>query len=135
MEDAAELMVRHEISGAPVIDELGRCVGILSGYDFAVRERAGCGKTEPPRRQAEHVLVRNQPNEPYHIEDVREDMVRNYMTSAVQTIDISATLMQAARAMCGAHVHRLIVLDDRGRPAGIVSSLDVVAALLSVVTE
>jgi len=135
MAEAAGLMVKHEISGAPVVDEQGRCVGILSSYDFATREHAGVETTESPRGKVEHVLVRDRPDQPYHIEDVAEDVVAHYMTSAVQTVRPTATLMEAARVMCAEHVHRLVVLDGQGRPVGVVSSLDVVAALVKVIEE
>lgn len=135
MAEAACLMVRHEISGAPVVDEQGRCVGILSSFDFAAREYAGFESTESPRGKVQHVLVRDRPDQPYHIEDVAEDVVANYMTSAVQTIRPTLTLMEAARVMCSQHVHRLVVLDDTCRPVGIVSSLDLVAALVKVIEE
>jgi CBS domain-containing protein len=37
MRDAAQLLLRLEISGAPVVDEGGRCVGVLSATDFVQR--------------------------------------------------------------------------------------------------
>jgi len=43
MPDAARLLWRAQVSGAPVVDEHGRCVGILSATDFVTR--AG---TDPP---------------------------------------------------------------------------------------
>jgi len=135
MAEAAGLMVRHQISGAPVVDEQGRCVGILSSFDFATREHQGVETTESPRGKVQHVLVRDRQDQPYHIEDVAEDLVANYMTSAVQTVRPTATLMEAARVMCVEHVHRLVVLDAQERPAGIVSSLDLVAALVKVIEE
>jgi CBS-domain-containing membrane protein len=135
MADAAGLMVKHQISGAPVVDEQGRCVGILSSFDFATREQQGVENTESPRGKVQHVLVRERPSQPYHIEDVAEDVVANYMAAAVQTVRPTATLMEAARVMCAAHVHRLVVLDAHGRPVGIVSSLDLVAALVKVIEE
>lgn len=135
MAEAARLMVEHEISGAPVVDELGHCIGVLSGTNFASRERACAGCGESPRGRVEHVLIRESPDEPYHIQDVPEDVVSNYMSPAVQSVRTSATLMQAARMLCKEHIHRLIVLDDQGRPTGVVSSLDIVAALVKVMEE
>ena len=132
---AAQLMIDHEISGAPVVDEEGRCAGILSGFDFAARERIGCKREEVPRGNAEHVLVCDVPGQPYHIEDFSEDMVSNHMSSAVQTINPSAALLQAARIMCAEHIHRLVVLDEHRHPLGIVSSLDIIAALVKVIGE
>lgn len=135
MGDAARLLLEHEISGAPVVDEVGRCVGVLSGFDFAGREHARSLRGESAQGKVEHVLVRDRPDEPCHIEDVREDVVENYMSPAAQTIRPDVTLLQAARTMCITHLHRLIVLDKQERPAGIVSSLDIVAALVKVMEE
>ena len=35
--EAAALLVDNNVSGAPVVDESGRCVGVLSSTDFVVR--------------------------------------------------------------------------------------------------
>jgi predicted transcriptional regulator len=50
-------------------------------------------------------------------------------------VGTTATLLHAARIMCDQHIHRLIAVDRIGRPEGIVSSLDVVAALVQAVDE
>jgi CBS-domain-containing membrane protein len=135
MAGAARMMHAHDISGAPVVDEEGRCVGMLSGADFVGREQAASIGAESLRGRAEHVLVRKRPGEPYHISDVPEDLVRNHMATAVQTIRPEASLLEAARTMCTAHIHRLVVLDERVHPIGIVSSLDVAAALVTAMEE
>jgi CBS-domain-containing membrane protein len=135
MADAARLMQEHEVSGVPVVDDMGRCVGVLSGFDFANRERACAARGESSCGSVEHLLVRDRTDEPYHIVDVPEDIVESHMSRGVQTIKANATLMEAAREMCAAHIHRLIVLDGQQRPAGIVSSLDIVAAMVKSMEE
>jgi predicted transcriptional regulator len=45
------------------------------------------------------------------------------------TVEAEALLSALARAVVDAHVPRLIVVDERHRPIGTVSSLDVLAAL------
>ena len=37
--------------------------------------------------------------------------------------------------MCQQHIHRLIVLDEQDHPVGILSSLDIVAAMVAVFEE
>lgn len=44
--DAANLMLQHHISGLPVIDEIGRLIGIVSEGDFVRRSEIG---TQRPR--------------------------------------------------------------------------------------
>ena len=54
--------------------------------------------------------------------------VRRYMAPD-STVEAEALLSALARAVVDAHVPRLIVVDERHRPIGTVSSLDVLAAL------
>jgi predicted transcriptional regulator len=63
------------------------------------------------------------------------DLVQYHMSSAVQTIEHNCSLLDAGRNMCGQHIHRLIALDERSAPVGILSSLDIVATVISAVEE
>jgi CBS domain-containing protein len=42
------------------------------------------------------------------------------------TIPITAALSDAARLMLDRHIHRLVAIDDDGRPVGVLSSTDFV---------
>lgn len=128
--EAAEIFLKHQISGAPVVDERDRCVGILSAMDFVKREQnvATRGALEQSQR-------RQGPTAMLNVGAYDEERIDGYMTSAVQSIAMDATLIQAAEIMCGAHVHRIPVLDGRARPVGMVSSLDIAAALLQAIEE
>ena len=53
-------------------------------------------------------------------------MVRDLMTKPAKTIAGSAPLDEAARRMTAEHVHRLVVVDDRQAPIGIISESDIV---------
>jgi CBS domain-containing protein len=54
--------------------------------------------------------------------------VRHYAT-ADSTVGAEAPLSELARAVRDAHAHSFVVVDDQHRPVGIVSCLDVLAAL------
>jgi CBS domain-containing membrane protein len=135
MTEAAEVFTRRRISGAPVVDEHGHCLGILSATDFVRRESESRAAERAVLAGAEHELVRRRESHGYSIECMGDDLVRNHMTSAVQTIPATATLIQAARIMCTDHIHRLPVLDSDAHPVGFLSSLDLVAAMLKAVEE
>jgi CBS-domain-containing membrane protein len=133
MASAAEILRQNEVTGAPVVDEQGRCVGVISGSDFVVWARTRCA---PEHSSAiDHVLVQDGPYGPFHVEDVHTDLVSNHMSSAVQTVSTNTTIIEAARVMCGEHIHRLVVLDHAQRPVGVASSLDVIAAVVNAVNE
>jgi CBS domain-containing protein len=102
------LLVERGISGAPVVDENGAPIGVVSRSDL-VREdyqRAG-GEGIQPRLGA-----------PAHTS------VREIMTPIPFTLPEEASIADAARLMADAGVHRVPVV-SRGRCVGIVSSLDV----------
>lgn len=51
MRDAAQLLLRYQVSGAPVVDANGRCVGIVSATDFVQRaERTQTADAPAPAR-------------------------------------------------------------------------------------
>jgi CBS-domain-containing membrane protein len=55
--------------------------------------------------------------------------VRHCLTASVPTIEAQTPLSVLVRTVTDAHVHKLIVVDQRHRPIGTVSCLDVLAAL------
>jgi len=111
---AAGLFLEKGISGAPVVDELGRCVGMLSAIDYVRRA---------------HVLQSDETL------DASVDRVAEEMSSGVRSVQPEQTLLTAARIMCEKHVHRLPVLDLDGKPVGLITSMDVVAALVNAIDE
>lgn len=126
LSEAADLFMEHQITGAPVLDEHGQCVGVLSGTDF-VHSKAE--ELEGGEKLGSY-LCSCHPSGLYSIDELREELVRQHMTPAVQTIDESAPLVTAARCMCSQHVHRLVVVDERAAPAGILTSLDLIDAVV-----
>lgn len=110
MSRAAEMFTEHEIAAAPIVDQDGSCIGILSATDFLKRDRRSAGRSQ-------------------------DEAVTAHMSSAVQTVSASAPLLSAARMMDAQHVHRLVVLDADERPIGVISTMDIVAALLNALDE
>jgi CBS domain-containing protein len=99
----AELLAGYDITGLPVVDPTGRLVGVISQTDL-VRLR---GSTLP--WTGWHGL-----------------MVGDLMTTPARTIAASAPLDEAARRMTADHVHRLVVVDNRQTPIGVISESDLV---------
>ena len=132
MRQAAGTLTQYFISGAPVVDQQGQCVGMLSAIDF-VRCVAESTKDAPSESRADKC------NEVRGNRDVcpvpAADSVATHMSALVQTVEASQPLTQAARLMCENHIHRLVVLDRQGHPAGMLTSLDIVAAMINAVEE
>jgi CBS domain-containing protein len=105
IEQAAELMDRHHISGLPVVDTSGSLVGVVSQTDIV-------------RARSTEYLWANWPGL----------AVRHLMTSPPVTVQRSTPLAIAAARMERHHVHRLVVVadDDETLPIGILSATDLV---------
>jgi CBS domain-containing protein len=127
MSDAAKAFAENEIGSAPVVDESGRCIGMLSVADFMKCNCPQRGDTEP------RTPTRDRANDCPSTESP-SDMVNSYMTTAVHSVSAAESLLQAARLMSAEHIHHLPVLDGP-RPIGVVSTMDVVAALINAVEE
>lgn len=106
VEDAEELMAQKRISGLPVIDERGELVGVVSRTDLGYLTR--------PR--VRELMSRWQT--PLKVEEI--------MTSPPVTVRSSMSLTNAARVMMEHEVHRVVVVDDLGRPVGVLSATDFV---------
>jgi CBS-domain-containing membrane protein len=126
IKSAAAKLFQGEVTGAPVVDDAGRCVGIISGSDFV-------GKAADAHEL--QVTFRHGSASPDEIELPNDDLVSSHMCEEICSISPEANMLEAARRMCAYHVHRLVVLDDSQRPTGIISTLDIVAAMVAAVEE
>src|SRR5262245_46740371 len=121
---AARLLARSGVTGAPVVDADGHCVGVLSSTDFMHWAR----HDEPHRRHAHaqaHVCCSGQ----LIPENLPEEDVGRYMTTDPVIMPAAAPIGKLARMMLDAHIHRVIVTDKDRRPIGIVSATDILAAV------
>jgi CBS domain-containing protein len=124
---ATKLFHEQRITGAPVVDEACRCVGVLSQTDLLVRAERRSSALGTSR----YLLV-------LHGEPTLEDNVLDVPTSAGVVDDIMSrepiaitgdtTLRAAIERMVHHGVHRLMVVDD-GKLQGVVTSMDVLRML------
>lgn len=106
IESAEHLLSSYRISGLPVVDSERRLVGVISQSDLLAPEgRLGSvvrGKASGLR-------------------------VGELMSSPVITVSLSATIVEAARIMRDERIHRVVAMDEAGRPIGVLSASDYVA--------
>ena len=102
--DAIVLLLKHEISGMPVVDESGKLVGVLSERD--------CLKT----------LVDSQ----YH--EFPTALVKDLMSTGMQTVGPNTSIMTVAELFLKNKFRRLPVLDE-DRLVGQISRRDVLRAI------
>lgn len=119
LKEAAGELVRHRISGLPVIDAAGCVVGILSEADVVAKE-----VDDRPRDSALRRLLEGPPvDDRFYATTVAEAM-----TSPALTIEPGRPLAEAASVMLNEGINRLPVVDDRGTLIGLVTRGDLVRA-------
>jgi CBS domain-containing protein len=125
LREAARLLSQSSISGAPVVDAEGQCLGVLSSSDFvtwAVEGGEGGEKGEVIRFMAPW-------GEWINIDESPDTEIRHYMTAKLVSAAPSTPIGELAEKMVDAHIHRLLVVVDQNRPCGIVTSTDILAAV------
>jgi CBS domain-containing membrane protein len=102
-DQAAWELATRGFTGAPVRDETGRLVGVLSRSDLM----------DPERNQG----------------SLDDKEVQDVMTRAIFALEPQAPVIRAIRLMVREGIHRVIVMDERRDVVGIVTSTDVLNAL------
>lgn len=103
----AELMLKsYRISGLPVTAD-GSVVGVISQTDLL-----NARSSELIGANWERVKV------------------RHLMSRPAVTVHLGTTITRAARLMLEQHIHRLVVVDEEGAPVGVLTSTDLLRALL-----
>ena len=129
VETLLHLLREHELPGVPVVNEAGRCVGIVTESDLVIREEdadlhlphyislfGGVVFLEPLKRFENR------------LRKAFASSVGDMMTRDPVTIDSDATVEEAARVIAERKHNRLPVV-EHGRLVGVVTRVDVLDAL------
>jgi CBS domain-containing protein len=119
--EIAGLLAEYRISALPVVDDVGRLVGVVSEADLLLKEAFGLG--------VKHHLVESSRMRREHVK-AGALLARDLMTSPAVTIGADAPIVQAARVMHDKAVKRLPVVDEEGRVVGIVTRSDLLRVFL-----
>lgn len=99
--DVTQMFVEHDVGAIPVVDPAtGRPVGIVTDRDVATRAVASGA-------------------------DARTLTAADCMSTSVVAVSLDASLDEVMDAMSEHQVRRLIVVDDQGGVAGIISQADI----------
>jgi CBS domain-containing protein len=118
----------NAVSGAPVVDESGQMIGVVSVTDVACLDQpAGHGPHHYYTRSFEHHPL-PVPSAAGEDDELADLLVADIMTPVVFSVDPESPVSEVARTMLDAHIHRVIVSRGR-RILGIISSLDLLQLL------
>lgn len=116
------LIEENRISAIPIVDQGGVPVGLVSEGDLLFKERK-----EELETSTDLLHLRRRQKERAKAEGLT---AADVMTSPAITIRTEDRLSHAARLMHERNVRQLVVVDDRGKIAGIVSRSDVLQVFL-----
>ena len=117
-----QMIEDNRISAIPIIDKHGMPVGVVSEADLLFKERRGELELDSsPLHLFRHRLDRAK---------VDGVIASDLMTSPAITVPASTSIVDAARIMDQRNVRRLLVVDERGRIAGIVSRSDLLRVFM-----
>lgn len=127
----------HRISGCPVVDGLGKVVGVLSASDVANTSRLEDGQLSGGSTSYYLADRHGEDEEPeeflmdgYNSDSGQGIQVQDLMTPRVVSVDPDASLSRVCQVMVEERVHRVMVTEEDAL-VGIVSSFDVVRAVAS----
>jgi CBS-domain-containing membrane protein len=129
IKEALALLTDEGFSAAPVIDNAGRPVGVLSRSDLLVHEREEVEYVQPPASYEQEELARKVPPG-FQVERVDSTLVRDIMTPVVFSGAPETTARSVVNRLLALHVHRLFVVDEAGVLVGVISAVDVLRHLL-----
>lgn len=136
---AADQFLKNQISGAPVLDDTGTCVGVVSVTDLvAAAEKVAMQKAAiadaffaqtdlllaPSVYQDQLSRVRDAPT------SVTEKPMKDVMVTNVVSVKAETPLHEVLRDFLDAKIHRVIVNDAQDKLAGLITTVDVIAALV-----
>jgi CBS-domain-containing membrane protein len=127
LEVAGRLLYSRNITGAPVVDARGQAIGVVTAKDLVDPDRprsSGPGSAALFRLSSEgcHKLDGGKVGSGGRVSDV--------MTSYVIAVGPDCPLDQVMQLMTSDDIHRVFVVDGKKQIIGIVSSMDVIRALL-----
>ncbi|HVZ93396.1 MAG TPA: CBS domain-containing protein [Phycisphaerales bacterium] len=127
LRELARVFEDHEISGAPVIDQEGKVVGVVSKTDLIRRCSQGIDDI-PPAYLFEVLSEQGADEETSEVMPEPLVCVEDLMTEDPLVVGPAVPAAAVARLMHEKRVHRVIVVDEEKFPLGIITSLDLLGA-------
>ncbi len=127
VKEVAQFLLKHQISGAPVLDDAGQIVGIVTEGDLIFRD----ARVHLPTVMTifDSIIYLENPHKYEHeLQKIIGGKVADIMSQDILTITPETDLQEIATIMHEKKRHLLPVM-DQGRLVGIVGKADVVRAI------
>ena len=133
VKEAAVFFVEKGFCAAPVIDEAGKPVGVVSQFDIVVhdREKVDYVSSEPAYYGVANLNSRTRQTTPrgFEVMDIDQTRVSDIMTPMVFGVAPETAADKVIENMLTHRIHRLFVIDHDGVLIGTISGTDVLKHL------
>ncbi len=129
----ARFLTDKSISGAPVVDEAGQVVGVVTLSDIV--RQTGSGTVDMARRDDDFYQrmhdahLSGEDQRAFHEAVDQSVLINDIMTPVVFEVANNTPLHQVADAMVSGRIHRVLVTDKR-KMKGIITSLDILKVMI-----
>jgi predicted transcriptional regulator len=133
VEEVSQFLVDKAITGAPVTDEEGKFIGVVSLTDIVRYDSLAemdMRADEPHDYYLHGWEDRLAPEEitSFHIAEKPHAFVRDIMTPMIFKVDESTPIQEVAETMIGGRIHRLMVT-RQNRIVGIITTTDLLKVI------
>lgn len=130
LSEVERILADHKISGAPVTDETGAIVGVVSFRDLVERYAEDVDAKPRRTRGYFHLSSEELDEDDYELTELpeeTEETAEDVMTAEVFSVAAEAPLADVARTMAEKRIHRVLVVSG-GHFAGIVGIFEILQA-------
>jgi predicted transcriptional regulator len=129
MQELVALLTERSISGAPVINDAGRPVGVVTQADVIIHDREKGEYSTPVSDVHDWIDLEAHPKKlgaaGGHVILNDPTLVREIMTPVVFSVTMDTPASRVVEELLSMKVHRLFVVDSDGLLVGVISPLDV----------
>ena len=142
VEEAIQTFEEEHVSGVPIVDSGGKLVGVLSVHDVAKLDHVRQGRFESSRSDFQYASPLEESmgegsaddeeffsKEDYSPELIGREVVKDWMNPSVISLGPDASLKDACDLMAKESIHRVLVVDDKQKLVGLLTTFDVVVYL------
>jgi CBS domain-containing protein len=130
IDEAIVMLADRAYRIAPVIDERGRPIGVISATDILIHQREGCNHPKAVGRSAGDSCSSCASNSnAAGVGVAHSTTVDDIMTPGVVTVRRNALAGEVIQTMKSQNIHHLFVADDGGSLIGVISLGDILRRL------
>jgi CBS domain-containing protein len=125
------ILIKNNITGAPVVDENGKLVGMVTDADIITENLDPIFPIYFDPLIMSYAYIDNFEKHQRDIKDYLSTRIEEIMTRRVKTIKKDTPVRDAVRVMVKDRVNRIPVVDDANKVIGILARADVLKSMLS----